>query len=292
MERIQPQEQGLRDGLEELGYVRGENLIFTRLKEAGYDQLRSKMLAYMQRQNIDLVIALGTKEASVAMKVTKTIPIVFLPAADPVNSGFVKSLARPQTNLTGLTFFTGPENVGKQLQVFDRVVPSLHQVTVLIDGSKESWGNGRLPSGFRGVASQLGIDITEAPVSTLADATQAVENLRSASREQGIFVLCSSLFKDLKEVAAAAIEQKRPLFGCNAFQVAEQDVLLSYAPDLYSLGYRGAWFVDRILKGAQPQNLPVETPRKFELVINGKVAEQIGLKIPSNVLRLADRIFK
>ena len=88
----------------------------------------------------------------------------------------------------------------------------------------------------------------------------------------GVFVFCSGLFKDVEGLAAAATKRKLPLFGCNAFQVAEQNVLLSYAPDLYSLGYRGAWFVDRILKGAKPQDLPVETPRKFELVINNKVA--------------------
>jgi putative ABC transport system substrate-binding protein len=83
-----------------------------------------------------------------------------------------------------------------------------------------------------------------------------------------------------------------PLFGCNAFQVAEQNVLLSYAPDLYSLGYRGAWFVDRIFKGTKPQDLPVEVPRKFELVVNNRIAGEIGVKIPAGMLMLTDRVFR
>ena len=108
----------------------------------------------------------------------------------------------------------------------------------------------------------------------------------------GVYVFCSGLFKDAEGLAAAATKRKLPLFGCNAFQVAEQSVLLSYAPDLYSLGYRGAWFVDRIFKGAKPQDLPVETPRKFDLVINNKVASEIGLKIAPEMLMLADRVFR
>jgi putative ABC transport system substrate-binding protein len=93
-------------------------------------------------------------------------------------------------------------------------------------------------------------------------------------------------------LAAVATKHRLPLFGCNAFQVAEQKVLLSYAPDLYSLGYRGAWFVDQILKGAKPQTLPVETPAKFDLAINLRTAAEIGLTIAPQVLMLADRVFE
>jgi len=289
--RPQPQEQGLRDGLEELGYLKGDDIVFTRLQAVGYDQLRSRMISHMRRQDVDLVVALGTTEAAVAMGVSRTIPTVFLPVSDPVGSGFVKSFVKPQTNLTGLSFLTGPENIGKQLEVFRQVVPLLRRVTVLIDNGKGSRSNSRLPQGLAALASRLGIKLTERPISTIGDATQAVVNLHGPPHDHGIFVFCSSLFKNLRDVATAAIAQKIPLFGCNAFQVAEQDVLVSYAPDLYSLGYRGAWFVDRIFKGTPPQNFPVETPRKFELVINSKVAKQSGLEIPSEVLRLADRIF-
>ena len=289
--RIQPQEQGLRDGLQELGYLKGNDIVFTRLKAVGYDQLRSIMISHMRRETIDLVVALGTTEAAVAMGVSRTIPTVFLPVADPVGSGFVKSFAEPQTNLTGLSFLTGPENIGKQLEVFREVVPSLRRVAVLIDNGKGSRSNSRLPRELATVASRLEIKLTERPVATIGEATQAVANLHGLPHVHGVFVFCSGLFKNLTDVAAAAITQRIPLFGCNAFQVAEQNVLLSYAPDLYSLGYRGAWFVDRILNGVQPQNLPVQTPRKFELVINSKVAKQSGLDIPSDVLRLADRIF-
>ena len=125
-----------------------------------------------------------------------------------------------------------------------------------------------------------------------AEAARKIASLANPGMSAGVFVYCSGLFKDVEGLAAAATKRKLPLFGCNAFQVAEQNVLLSYAPDLYSLGYRGAWFVDRILKGAKPQDLPVETPRKFELVINNKTAVDIGLKIPPEMLMLADRVFR
>jgi putative ABC transport system substrate-binding protein len=291
-DRIPPQEQGLRDGLEELGYVRGKNVIFTQLKGIGYDHLRSMMISHMQREKIDLIVALGTVETAVATNVTRAIPIVFLPVADPVASGFVKSLTKPQTNVTGLTFFTGPENTGKQLEVFKRVAPFLRQVTVLIDKGKESRSNGRLPQGFSTVASRLGIELKKEPVSSPIDVRQGVAALRNPLLDHGIFVLCSGLFKDLRDVAAAAVKQRLPLFGCNAFQVAEQNVLLSYAADLYSLGYRGARLVDRIFHGIKPQQLPVEVPRKFELVINGKAAEDIGLNIAPEILLLADRVYR
>jgi putative tryptophan/tyrosine transport system substrate-binding protein len=129
-------------------------------------------------------------------------------------------------------------------------------------------------------------------VTSTEEAARKILSLSYPATSGGIFVFCSGLFKSLEELARVATKQKLPLFGCNAFQVAEQNVLISYAPDLYSLGYRGAWFVDRIFKGTKPQDLPVETPRRFELVVNNKIAGEIGLKIPPGMLMLADRVFR
>jgi putative ABC transport system substrate-binding protein len=142
------------------------------------------------------------------------------------------------------------------------------------------------------VASWLGIQLIEWPVMSTVEASYKIASLPNPAMNAGVFVFCSGLFKDAEDLAAAATKRKLPLFGCNAFQVAEQSVLLSYAPDLYSLGYRGAWFVDRIFKGAKPQDLPVETPRKFELVINNRIAGEIGLSISPGILMLADRVFR
>ena len=288
--RLQPQVNGLRDGLEELKYVEGETLNWQRIDGETQAELRANLKTALQKQRVDVMVTLGTTETQVAREVAPKTPMVFLPAADPVRSGFVHSLASPRTNLTGLTFFTDSANLGKQLEVFKQVIPSLDKVRVLFDGRlkpfSESWNK------FAAVAAWLGIHLIELPVASSAEASRKIAALPNTASGGGVFVFCSGLFKDVEDIALAATKQKLPLFGCNAFQVAEQSVLLSYAPDLYSLGYRGAWFVDRIFKGAKPQELPVETPRKFELVINNRVAGEIGLKISAEMLMLADRVFR
>src|SRR5215813_9633969 len=280
--RLQPQINGLHDGLEELKYIEGENLNVRQVNGGTSDELRANLKSLLQVRQFDIfdiIVPLGTSETAVAKEVAPDIPMVFLPAADPVKSGFVHSLASPGTNLTGLTFFTDSENLGKQLEVFKQTVPLLNRVGILFDARlksaflTESWKR------LAVVASWLGIRLIELPVLSIAEAARKIASLPNPAMNAGVFVFCSGLFKDAEDLAAAATKRKLPLFGCNAFQVAEQNVLLSYAPDLYSLGYRGAWFVDRMFKGAKPQDLPVETPRKFELVINNKIAGEIGLKI-------------
>ena len=285
--RIQPQEQGLRDGLEELGYIDGKNLVIEKITEDDYERLRASVTSHLQRQRVELLVTLGTAETTAAKEATPKIPIVFLPAEDPVRSGFVNSLAMPGTNLTGLTFYTGFENIGKQLEVFKDVVPSLGRVLTFFD-DRDPNRSKRLKTA-RSIASRLALELIEQPVGSVAKAMKVLAS--PPAKATGVFVICSGLFKDLKGLASMANKYRLPLFGCNAFQVAEQGVLLSYAPDLYSIGYRGAGFVDQILKGAKPQTLPVETPAKFDLAINRNAAAAIGLKIPPEILILADRVF-
>jgi putative ABC transport system substrate-binding protein len=290
--RLQPQVDGLRDGLEELKYVRGENLEWKLVEGGTQDELRSKLKGLIQLQKVDLLVTLGTSETAIAKEVAPHLPILFLPASNPIKSGFVQSLARPGTNLTGLTFFTDSQGVGKQLEVFKQVVPSLRKVWTVFDDRMKSSANRESSKRLTAVAPWLGIELAEQPVTSTDEASRKIASLSGAEMSSGVFILCSGLFKHLEGLVSAAMKRKLPLFGCNAFQVAEQNVLLSYAPDLYSLGYRGAWFVDRILKGAKPRDLPVETPRKFELVINNKTAGDIGLRIAPEILMLADRVFK
>jgi putative tryptophan/tyrosine transport system substrate-binding protein len=290
--RLQPQINGLRDGLEELKYVEGENLNWRQVDGGTDEELRANLKSLLQIRRFDVIVPLGTTETAVAKEVAPDIPMVFLPAADPVKSGFVHSLASPGTNLTGLTFFTDSENLGKQVEIFKQVVPSLDKVGILFDRRLKSANFNESWKRLTVVASWLGIQLTELPVVSTAEASRKIASVPNPGTSTGIFVFCSGLFKDAEGLAAAATKRKLPLFGCNAFQVAEQNVLLSYAPDLYSLGYRGAWFVDRIFKGAKPRDLPVETPRKFELAINNRVAGEIGLKISPAMLMLADRVFR
>jgi putative tryptophan/tyrosine transport system substrate-binding protein len=290
--RLQPQINGLRDGLEELGYAEGENLHWQQVDGGTQEELRANLKSRLEKQPVDVIVALGTTETSVAKEIAPKIPTVFLPAADPVKSGFVRSLASPGTHLTGLSFFMGSESVGKQLEVFKQFVPALRKVGVVFDSRLKSAGLSESWNRLAAVASWLGVSLTELPATSTAEASRKISSRPHPGTNVGIFVFCSGLFKNLEELAAAATKQKLPLFGCNAFQVAEQNVLLSYAPDLYSLGYRGAWFVDRIFKGTKPQDLPVETPRRFELVVNNRIAGEIGVKIPPGMLMLADRVFR
>jgi putative ABC transport system substrate-binding protein len=284
-----PQIKGLRDGLEEAGYIEGKNLVLDLLQEETYDRLRASVKVYTQ-QKIDAIIAISSAETAIAKEVTDEIPIVFMPAGFPVQSGFVRSLASPGTNLTGLTFFTDPEEVGKQLEVFKEVVPSLRRVIVLFGGRKENPITAMSLTVVRKVAAHLAIKLTEKPVKSAAEAEGVLSSLPNKNAP-GAFLICGPLFKTLKKIASIAIQKRVPLFGCGATQVAEEMVLLTYAPDLYYIGYRGAWYVDRILKGAKPQDLPVESPTKFELVINLKTAKEIGIAIPPEMLILADRVF-
>ena len=136
--RLQPQINGLRDGLEELKYVEGENLKWQRIEGGTREELRTNLKSVVERQRTDVLVTLGTTETNLAKEVAPSIPTVFLPAADPVKSGFVRSLPSPGTNLTGLTFFTDNENLGKQLEVFKQVVPSLDKVGVLFDSRLKS----------------------------------------------------------------------------------------------------------------------------------------------------------
>jgi putative ABC transport system substrate-binding protein len=290
--QLQPQINGLRDGLEELGYTEAENLSWQQVDGTTQEELRTHLKARLKQQRVDVIVALGTTETVIAKEIAPQISTVFLPAADPVKSGFVRSLASPGTNLTGLSFFMDSGSVGKQLEVFKQFVPELRKVGVVFDSRLKSAGFNESWSRLVAVASWLGINTTELPVTSTEEASRKILSLSRPGTSMGIFVFCSGLFKSLEDLARVATKQKLPLFGCNAFQVAEQNVLMSYAPDLYSLGYRGAWFVDRIFKGAKPQDLPVETPRKFELVVNNKTAGEIGLKIPPGMLMLADRVFR
>ena len=257
--RVQPQEQGLRDGLEELGYIEGKNLVTDRINEEGVERLRASVASYVQKQRVDLIITLGMVETAAAKNVTTKLPIIFLPVGNPVQSGFVKSLAIPGANITGLTFYTGFENIGKQFEVFTDVVPSMRHVLILSDGNgiRVAAKGSRVS---RALLSTSALSSTNRTVNSVADAISAVAALPKPARKSGIFIFCSGLFRDLKDLAAVATKERMPLFGCNAFQVAEQDVLLSYAPDLYSMGYRGAALADKILKGGEAANASGRNP--------------------------------
>jgi putative tryptophan/tyrosine transport system substrate-binding protein len=142
------------------------------------------------------------------------------------------------------------------------------------------------------IAPKLGLTLIEKPIKVVGDVEKTLSGI-SADNEDGLFLICATIFRDFhKRIAESAVQKKMALSGCSPVAVTEFGALLYYGADIYRLGLRGAWYVDRLLKGAKPQELPVEAPSYFEMIINLKTAKQIGLTIPPNVLARADRVIK
>ena len=286
-----PAMKGLRDGLKELGYVEGKNLLLDIPAKETIDELRPMAKAYIEKK-FDVIIAMGATAPLIAKGLTQEIPIVFLGSSDPIASGLVKSTARPEANVTGVASATDVEMQGKRLEVFKEAVPTLRRVAVLYNARGENPVHADSLALVQKVAPALGLKLMEKPIKSTPDIERALASV-SKDNTDGLFVICSSLFRDpIKKMRAVAIQKRLALTGCGVPDVTEQGALLSYRADPYRMGHRGAWYVDRILKGTKPQDLPVEAPTYFELVIDLKTAKLIGLTIPPNVLARADKVIR
>jgi putative ABC transport system substrate-binding protein len=281
---------GLRQGLRELGYVDGKNItIEYRFAEGKLDRLPD-LAAELVRLKVDVIVAAGGTPAILAAKnATRTIPIVFPNVGDPVALGFVDSLARPGGNLTGLTVRT-PEFSGKQLELLKEVVPRARQVAVL--GQEANAANAASFKEMQTAASALVLQLHRIEVRGPNDFENAFSKMTGTIRATGLFLQSTAMFIDnRKRIADLAIRHRLPAIY-DASELAEAGVLMSYGTDRFDLGRRAATYVDKILKGAKPSDLPIEQPKKFELIINLKTAKQIGLTIPPNVLARADKVIR
>jgi len=285
-----PQIRGLLDGLEEAGYVESKNLIIEFIYAENAQRLRDH-LANLAQKKVDAIVATSANETAIAKQITSTIPIIFAAAIDPVGMGFVKSRSQPDGNLTGLSFTRDVEDNGKQLAIFKQVVPAMQRVTLFYNSQLANRTSSPVLVAVRRVARNLNIQLAESPVSSTAEASQLLGRAPKGTTD-GIFVICNAAFRGMAPLADRAANIGAPVFGCTATQVAEEGALMTYAPDIYYMGYRSAWYVDRILRGARPEQLPVEAPMKFDLVINLKTSRRIGLRIPAEVLILADKVFQ
>jgi putative tryptophan/tyrosine transport system substrate-binding protein len=277
--------------LRELGYVEGQNIAFEyRYAEGKRDRL-PELAAELVRLKVDIIVALGGDPLILAAKnATKTIPIVMVGAGfDPVEAGFVESLARPGGNVTGLTNL-GPELGGKRLELLKDAVPKVARVAVLSDPANPP--NVREVKEVLPVAARaLGLTIQPWEVRA-ADGFEKVFAALSKQRPDGLYVLGGLLMNaNQKRIVGFALKSRLPsVYGRR--EAVEAGGLMSYAADLTASYRRVAYYVDRILKGAKPADLPVEQPTKFELVINLKTAKQIGLTIPQSMLYRADKVIK
>jgi putative ABC transport system substrate-binding protein len=278
----------IKKALRELGYVEGKNIGFEyRHAEGKLDRLAA-LAAELVRLKMDVILTGGSTATRAAKAASPTIPIVMLQDNDPVRSGFIESLARPGGNITGLSTVR-PEVSGKRLELLREVVPGLSQVAVL--GSSTNPGNSEGLKQTELAAQALKVKIEYIDVRALKEMDGAFRAARSGSAD-GVLVLGGPIFNvNPKLVAEAAIKSRLPaVFVRQNFVNAGG--LMSYGVNLADLQRRAAIYVDKILKGAKPEELPVEQPTKFELLINLKTAKQIGLTIPPQVLARADRVIK
>ncbi len=281
--------KAFRQGLNALGYVEGKNInIECRSAEGKVDQL-PRLVAELVQLKVDVFI-MGTLIATRAAKqATATIPIVMVLSVDPVATGLADSLARPGGNITGLTNLARDLS-GKRLELFKEVVPELSRVAVLRDAGDPSGHLGFKE--YEALASALKLKLqsleVRGPNPDLENAFQAAVNRRS----NGLIVVRGTLFnRYLKKIAELEIKNRLPSMH-EGIQYVEPGGLMSYSSNDVNQWRRAAYYVDKILKGAKPADIPVEQPTKFELVINLKTAKQIGLTIPPNVLARADRMIK
>ena len=280
--------EAFRQGLRELGYVEGKNIVIEwRFAEGKLDRLPA-LAAELVRLKVDVIVTSASTQTPVAKAATSTIPIVMAQDSDPVGSGFVASLARPGGNITGLSTLS-PELSGKRLELLKEIVPRLSRVAVL--GSSNNPGNTQSLKEVELAAAAFGVQLQYLDVLAPKDIETA---FRAATKGRADSVLALGgpvLFSQRKQLIALAVKNRLPVIYARP-EFVEDGGLMTYGPSLYDLHRRAATYVDKILKGAKPADLPVEQPTKFELVINLKAAKQIGLTIPPNVLARADKVIR
>ena len=282
--------EAFQQGLQEQGYVEGRNVVFEHRYARGEHELSSGLAAELVRLNVDVIVTPGNTPGTLAAKqATRTIPIVFMGATDPVANGFVASLARPGGNTTGVSSLVGPEIIGKRLALLKEAMPTLSRVSVL-----------RNPTN-----PDIRVFIREAEVAARSLKVQLhTVDARGPAEFEGAFAAM------IKERAGAILVQSDPMFLFNSRQLAdlaarnplpamygppehvEAGGLMAYGVSAAELSRRASIFVGKILLGAKPADLPVEQPTKFVLVINVKTAKALGLKIPPSLLQRADQVIE
>jgi putative tryptophan/tyrosine transport system substrate-binding protein len=277
-----------RQGLRQLGYMEGKDFVIEyRSADEKLDRL-NELAAELVRLKVDVIVTAGPTPTRAAKAATATIPIVMTQDADPVGNGFVASLAHPGRNITGLSRLA-PEISGKQLELLKETVPKLSRVAVF--GTSTNPGQAILLREIGLAAGPLGVQLQSLDVLQPKDIETAFRDA-SEQRAEAFIVLASGLINpQIPRISEYVVKHRLPAIYPQP-QFVERGGLMYYGANLADLDRRAATYVDKILKGAKPGDLPVEQPKKFEFVINLKAAKQIGLTIPPNVLARADRVIK
>ena len=280
--------EAFRQALRELGWIEGQSIVIEyRFAEGRFDRL-PELAAELVRRKVDLIVANLTPTAVAAKNATATIPIVMINGNDPVRLGLVASLARPGGNVTGVAYSVGLDILGKLLELLKEAIPRLHRVAVLSD-PRNPVQPLQLES-VTGAAQSLGLELQLLEVRGPGDFDRTFAAM--AKERAGAYLNLGVAFGvDRMRLAELAVKHRLPSAYGNRADV-EAGGLMSYGPDLIAQVRRAALFVDRILRGAKPADLPVEQPTKFELVINLKTAKALGLTIPPSLLARADHVIE
>jgi putative ABC transport system substrate-binding protein len=277
-----------RHGMRELGYVEGKNFVLESRYAEGKLARLPALAAELVRLQVDVILSAGPANTRAAKEATKTIPIVMAQDDDPVGSEFIASLARPGGNITGLSSLAR-EISGKRLELLKEIIPQLSRVAIL--GTSTSPGNAQGLREAELAADVYKIRIQYQDVLSLGDIEAAFRAVRQG-RAEALFVLGGPVLNsDRAKIVALAAKNRLPA-TYNVPDFVEAGGLMTYGVSFVDLYRRAAIYVDKILKGAKPAELPVEQPKKFELIINLKAAKQIGLTIPPNVLARADKVIR
>ena len=279
--------EALLKGLRQLGYEDGKNItIHYRFAEGDYDRLPA-LAAELVTSKVDVLLTHSTPGARAARQATSTVPIVVMAAADLVSSGLVPSIARPGGNLTGLTFFFA-EICAKRVELIMEAIPGATRLGVLVNPANPS-GETALTA-MRRTARALRAELLTVDVRAVDDIAGAFAMLVSRGAQALTFIEDPLLISNAQYIAQLATQNRLPMIGEKP--AAEAGALMAYGEDRYDLWFRTAFFVDKILKGTQPADLPIDQAAKFELIINLKTAKALGLTIPLPLLARADELIE
>jgi len=278
--------EALRKGLADLGYVEGQNIGIEYRYADGKRNLLSTAASELVQRQVDVIVTGSTPGVEAAKNATNTIPIIFATIGDPVRSGLIESLARPGGNITGLTIFS-PELGGKRLELLKESFPKITRVAFIWSTMNPGFSFAEAEA----AGKPLGVEVQSVQIRDVEDIESAFEKVRKMGSQAFTTAPDPVMRLNRRKLLDFAAKNRLPaMYGTLDF--VDAGGLMSYAPNTIDLYRRAAVYVDKVLKGAKPADLPVEQPVKFEFVINLKTAKQIGVTIPPNVLVRADKVIK
>jgi ABC-type uncharacterized transport system substrate-binding protein len=277
-----------RTALRDLGYVEGKNCVLELRSAEGKLDLLPELAAELVRMKVDIIVSGGPTATGPARSATKTIPIVMAQDSDPVGNGFVTSLARPGGNITGLSNFS-PAISGKRLELLKEINPKIARVAVL--GATTEPGNSLALSETVRAAKALNVKLSYLGVREAQDIDTAFASATKARADAALVLLGAIFISNRNRLVELANSSRLPTIYAQS-EFPENGGLIYYGASVNDLFRRAAGMVDKIAKGAKPADLPIESPTKFDFIVNLKAANQIGLTIPPNVLARADRVIK